>query len=324
MTNGEALIEAEGLHRFFGPTPAVQDLGFTLHRGEILGFLGANGAGKTTTMEMLTGNLAPSGGRIVLNGRDLLERPQDAKAAVGYLPETLPLYRTMTVDAYLRFCARLNRVPRGAVADKVETAKRRCGLSDMGERVIANLSRGYKQRVGIAQAIVHEPEVLILDEPTNGLDPIQVREIRQLIRELGESHSVILSSHVLPEVEAICTRVQIIHAGRLVLAEDVAALRARMQHRSLVIGGRNLPDAGTLAAIAGVAQVEALEDGRMRVFHDADANPAETLVARAAAEDWGLHELTPERKSLEQVFVDLTGGDPSAVQDAQQQEALAA
>jgi ABC-2 type transport system ATP-binding protein len=317
MTERDVLIQAENLHRFFGPTPAVQDLSFTLHRGEILGFLGANGAGKTTTMEMLTGNLAPSGGRIVLNGHDLLDNPRDAKASVGYLPETLPLYRAMSVDAYLRFCARMNRVPRGEVADKVATAKRRCGLADMGERVIANLSRGYKQRVGIAQAIVHEPEVLILDEPTNGLDPIQVREIRQLIRELGEHHSVILSSHVLPEVEAICTRVQIIHAGRLVLAEDVSALRARMQHRSLLVGGRNLPGPDALSAPDGVERIERLEDGRLRVFHDPETNPAEAIVARAAQEDWGLNELTPERKSLEQVFVDLTGADESEVAEQQ-------
>jgi len=317
MTERDVLIQAENLHRFFGPTPAVQDLSFALHRGEILGFLGANGAGKTTTMEMLTGNLAPSGGRIVMNGHDLLENPRDAKASVGYLPETLPLYRAMSVDAYLRFCARMNRVPRAEVADKVETAKRRCGLADMGGRVIANLSRGYKQRVGIAQAIVHEPEVLILDEPTNGLDPIQVREIRQLIRELGEHHSVILSSHVLPEVEAICTRVQIIHAGELVLAEDVASLRARMRHRSLLVGGRALPAHDTLSDIAGVERVERLDDGRLRVFHTAGTNPAEAIVARAAAEDWGLHELTPERKSLEQVFVDLTGASEDDVAERQ-------
>jgi ABC-2 type transport system ATP-binding protein len=317
MAERDVLIQAENLHRFFGGTPAVQDLSFTLHRGEILGFLGANGAGKTTTMEMLTGNLAPSGGRIVLNGHDLLDNPRDAKASVGYLPETLPLYRAMSVDAYLRFCARINRVPRGEVADKVDRAKRRCGLADMGERVIANLSRGYKQRVGIAQAIVHEPEVLILDEPTNGLDPIQVREIRQLIRELGEHHSVILSSHVLPEVEAICTRVQIIHAGRLVLAEDVSALRARMQHRSLLVGGRNLPGPDALSAPDGVERIERLEDGRLRVFHDPETNPAEAIVARAAQEDWGLNELTPERKSLEQVFVDLTGADESEVAEQQ-------
>lgn len=321
MSERTTLIEAENLNRFFGPTRAVQDLTFNLQRGEILGFLGVNGAGKTTTMEMLTGNLAPSGGRIVLNGYDLLDAPRLAKASVGYLPETLPLYAAMTVDSYLGFCARLNCVPRGSVGDAVMTAKRRCGLDGVGQRVITNLSRGYRQRVGLAQAIVHDPEVLILDEPTNGLDPIQVREIRQLIRELGETHSVILSSHVLPEVEAICTRVQIIHEGRLVLAEDVSALRARMQHRSLLVGGRALPEISVLQAIDGVEAVERLDDDHLRLFHDAEVNPAEQIVMRAASEGWGLHELTPERKSLEQVFVDLTGASESEVQDSNEEKA---
>ncbi|MBK1667092.1 ABC transporter ATP-binding protein [Rhodovibrio sodomensis] len=321
MEERSTLIEADGLQRFFGPTQAVQDFSFQLERGEILGFLGVNGAGKTTTMEMLTGNLAPSGGRIELNGCDLLDNPRPAKASVGYLPETLPLYTTMTVDAYLRFCARLNRVPKADLDEAVATAMRRCGLEDVAERVIANLSRGYKQRVGLAQAIVHDPEVLILDEPTKGLDPIQVREIRQLIRELGKSHSVILSSHVLPEVEAICTRVQIIHEGRLVLAEDVSALRARMQHSSLLLGGRALPAPESVQGIQGVERVERLDDGRLRVFHDTQSDTAEQIVARAASEGWGLWELTPERKSLEQVFVDLTGASESEVQDTNEEMA---
>lgn len=321
MAERSTLIEADGLHRFFGPTQAVQDFSFQLERGEILGFLGVNGAGKTTTMEMLTGNLAPSGGQIELNGYDLLDNPRPAKASVGYLPETLPLYPSMTVDDYLRFCARLNRVPKQDMDSAVATARRRCGLDAVGERVIANLSRGYKQRVGLAQAIVHDPEVLILDEPTNGLDPIQVREIRQLIRELGESHSVILSSHVLPEVEAICTRVQIIHEGRLVLAEDVSALRARMQHSSLLVGGRALPAPDVLQEMPGVEQVERLDDGRLRVFHAAESDLAEQIVARAASEGWGLSELTPERKSLEQVFVDLTGASESDVQSTNEEMA---
>ena len=187
-----------------GQNLAVDDISFTLQRGEVLGFLGPNGAGKSTTMQMLTGNLAPTHGSIKIGGLDLMDNPIEAKAMIGYLPDTPPLYKELTVDEYLGYCARLNKIARCRVQQAINTTKERCGLTDHGKRVINNLSKGYQQRVGIAQAIIHSPDIVILDEPTVGLDPIQVIEIRNLIKELGEMHSVMLSSHILPEIQTIC------------------------------------------------------------------------------------------------------------------------
>ncbi|MCX7185399.1 MAG: ABC transporter ATP-binding protein [Nitrosospira sp.] len=220
-----ATISARGLCRNFGNYTAVCEINLELRRGEVLGFLGPNGAGKTTTMRMLTGNLAPSAGSVEICGIDLLDRPRDAKARIGYLPETPPLYRELTVDEYLRLAARLHRVSNADLRIALAEAKQRCGLNDVGRQLIGSLSKGYQQRVGIAQAIIHNPDVVILDEPTVGLDPNQMREIRTLIRELGAERSVILSTHILPEVESVCDRVQIMHQGRMVFNDSIAGLK---------------------------------------------------------------------------------------------------
>ena len=208
------LIEAEHLTRYYGKHCAVNDVSFTLAKGEVLGFLGPNGAGKTTTMQMLCGNLAPSAGQIKINGFDLLDQPKAAKLSLGYLPDTPPLYKELTVQEFLLYCAQLHGIAKSFRHCTPSTqAKERCGLTDVADRLIANLSKGFQQRVGIAQAILHNPEVIVLDEPTVGLDPIQIREIRTLIRELGQDHGVILSTHILTEVQESCTHVQIIRSG---------------------------------------------------------------------------------------------------------------
>ena len=220
-------LSAQALSRKYGAHTAVYKVNLQLRRGEVLGLLGPNGAGKTTTMRMLTGNLAPTAGRIEICGIDLLDKPQQAKAHLGFLPETPPLYQDMTVDEYLLFVARLHRVNKPTIQTALHNVKQRCGLEDRGKHLIATLSKGFQQRVGIAQAIVHNPEVIIFDEPTVGLDPNQMREIRKLIRELGIASSVILSTHILSEVESICDRVQIMHKGNMVLDEELAALQQR-------------------------------------------------------------------------------------------------
>lgn len=302
----DSLIKVEHLSRRYGHNLAVNNVSFEVRRGEVLGFLGPNGAGKSTTMQMLTGNIAPTAGRITINGIDMLERPKEAKLALGFLPEQPPLYRELSVDEYLTFCARLNRIAKGEVAHAVAQAKERCGLTEVGARLINNLSKGYQQRVGIAQAIIHSPDVVILDEPTVGLDPIQIREIRKLIRELGGEHSVILSTHILPEVQTTCDRVQIINRGQLVLSDSIDGLTRRMQTSSLIIALRRPPTEEQLQAITGVQAVESLEDGRLRLSHAPEQSPAEALAEQAVAQDWGLYELTPERLSLEDVFVNIT------------------
>ena len=219
-------ISARGLTRRFGAHIAVKRVDLELRRGEVLGFLGPNGAGKTTTMQMLTGNLAPTEGEIAICGIDMLARPTAAKARIGYLPEIPPLYRDLTVDEFLLLAVKLHRVPKAERTLSVLRAKERCGIGDVGRKLIGTLSKGYQQRVGIAQAIAHEPDVVILDEPTVGLDPNQIREVRALIRDLGNSHSVILSTHILPEVEALCDRVQVMHRGEVVYSEAMAAVKA--------------------------------------------------------------------------------------------------
>jgi len=302
----EILVQVDGLSRYYGQHCAVNDISFEVRRGEVMGFLGPNGAGKSTAMKIITGNLAPSSGRIIINGVDLLDRPKQAKAALGYLPDQPPLYRELTVDEYLTFCARINRILPKAVSAALDNAKQRCGLEQVGRRLIGNLSKGYQQRVGIAQAIIHSPDVVILDEPTVGLDPIQIREIRSLIRELGGDHSVILSTHILPEVQAICDRVQIINDGQLVLTETIQGLEHKMQASNLKVGFRSPPSAEQLSALPDVVEVEPLGSQYWRIHYHPDHNPVDFIVKESVKQDWGLYELTPEKMSLEDIFVNLT------------------
>lgn len=307
----EILIDAEHLYRYYGPTCAVRDVSFQLAKGDVLGFLGPNGAGKSTTMQMLTGNLAPSAGKIRVHGIDLLDAPKRAKRELGYLPEQPPLYREHSVDEFLTYCGRLHRVPGKRLRQAVDQAKERCGLSAVGRRLIGNLSKGYQQRVGIAQAILHNPAVVILDEPTVGLDPIQIREIRHLIRELGNEHGIILSTHILPEVQGVCNRVQIINQGRLVFSDSMSGLERHLHSQHLILRLRAAPPPDELLRLPGIAAVETLDDGRLRLRYEG-ANPAAALAETAVTRGWGLEELIPERRTLEQIFVELTMQDTAA------------
>jgi ABC-2 type transport system ATP-binding protein len=309
VSQPEITVAIRDLSRNFGPVAAVRGIDLELRRGEILGLLGPNGAGKTTTMQMLTGNLAPSSGSVAICGIDLLEQPVRAKCALGYLPEHPPLYRELTVDQYLGLAARLHRVPKRERADAVARIKPKCGLTGAGKRLIGSLSKGYQQRLGLAQAIVHSPDVVILDEPTVGLDPNQIREIRGLIRELGGSHSVILSSHILPEVESVCDRVCIMHEGQIVFSDEIGALSTSRQEKSVAVGLRNPPAIEEIGAIPGVAKV--IANGELLRVHYGDLNPADEIVRRAVERDWGLYHLAQERASLEEVFVRLTEERPA-------------
>jgi ABC-2 type transport system ATP-binding protein len=217
-------LSAQNLIRHRDNRLVVDGVSLELRRGEVLGLLGHNGAGKSTTLQMLTGALPPQSGQVEVCGFDLLNQPQLAKACIGFLPEHPPLYRDMRVDGFLRFAARLHRIPPAKLADALDLSKQRCGLQDCGKKIIGSLSKGYQQRVGIAQAIIHNPAVVVLDEPTVGLDPAQIRDIRTLIRELGNSSSVILSTHLLNEVESLCDRVIILQKGRLIYSGSSAEM----------------------------------------------------------------------------------------------------
>lgn len=305
-------LSARALTRKFGAHAAVNNVTLELRRGEVLGFLGPNGAGKTTTMQMLTGNLAPSSGAVSICGIDLLENPTAAKAKIGYLPEIPPLYRELNVDEYLLLATKLHRVERAARRTAVERVKQRCGLGAVGRKLIGTLSKGFQQRVGIAQAIVHDPDVVILDEPTVGLDPNQIREIRDLIRELGGKHSVILSTHILPEVEAVCDQVQILHHGNLVYSGTIDRLEEFQSGRILLVGLRRPPALSELSAISGITSIQSVSDTVFRFQFAAGEDPTEELVKRAVARDWGLYQLNPAQTRLEDVFVHLTQRDETA------------
>jgi len=299
-------IEASELTRTYGNNTVVRDVSFSLSQGEVLGFLGPNGAGKSTTMKMLTGNLAPTAGSVNICGIDIIENPKAAKALIGYLPEQPPLYKELTVDEMLALAGRLHGVTRKHIKKAVQVAKERTGLAEMSGRLIDNLSKGYQQRVGIAQAIIHNPMVVILDEPTVGLDPIQIRDIRALIKELGGEHSVILSTHILPEVEMVCDHVQIIHKGQLVFNGSIDVLKHQRQGNKLLLGLSNAPSLDEIERISGVVSVTAAQDGLLRVQYAVGENPAERIVETAVKKKWGLHQITPDQTSLEEVFVQLT------------------
>jgi len=299
-------VEAIELTRLYGGREAVSNVNFTLSKGEVLGFLGPNGAGKSTTMKMLTGNLAPSNGSVKICGIDMMENPKEAKALIGYLPEMRPLYKELTVDEYLTMAARLHRVNSKHIKQAVETAKERCGLGHMSKRLIENLSNGYQQRVGIAQAIIHRPMVVILDEPTVGLDPIQIRDIRALIREVGGEHSVIISTHILPEVEMVCDQVQIIDKGKLVFNGSIDVLKRQRVGNKLLVGLHHAPSTDELLKINGVSDAEVLSSGLIRVRFEDGATPAEAIVQTAVQQGWGLHHIAPDQTSLEDVFMQLT------------------
>lgn len=308
----DILIEARGLTRRYGPNTAVQGVDLTLRRGEILGLLGPNGAGKSTTMKMLTGNLAPSAGTVKINGIDLAAEPKAAKQHLGYLPELPPVHPEVTVDEYLHFAAALHGVAKSSRKAAVDQAKTSCGLHEVSHRLIGNLSKGFQQRVGLAQAIVHTPPVIILDEPTVGLDPIQIREIRSLIATLAQNHSVILSSHILPEIQAVCSRVMIVHRGQVVFQDSMAAVNAENASRLAAIF-RNPPKT---IQMPGVAQMQTLGEGRVVITPEQGADPREALIAESVKQGWGLLELKTEGRTLEEIFVSLTSGDTTALQEA--------
>jgi len=308
----EALVQVENLSRYYQNNRAISSLSFSLKAGEVLGFLGPNGAGKSTTMQVISGNLAPSEGEVSIAGHDIIEAPRAAKAHLGYLPEHPPVYREASVDEYLKFCARLHRIAAGQRSASLDRVKQQCGLTTVGDRLIGNLSKGYQQRVGIAQAIIHDPPVVILDEPTVGLDPIQIREIRELIRSLGSERSVILSTHILSEVQATCDRVQIIRSGELIYNASIESLN-QGHEQSYTIGLRRAPGLEQLVALAGIDHVDKLENDRFRVFFAPDSNP-DALVETSVEQNWGLYELIPEQQSLEDLFIELTHNEEAQAQ----------
>ena len=306
----DSFVQVENLHRHYGDTHALKGVSFRVERGEVLGLLGPNGAGKTTTLQLLAGTLAPSSGIVRIAGKSMLTHPKFCKAQLGYLPEIPPLYPELTVDEYLRYCAQLRRIAPRQVSESIDIAKYRCGLEETGTRLIATLSKGYKQRVGIAQAIIHSPVLVILDEPTVGLDPNQIRDIRRLIGDLRGEHSIILSTHILPEAQAVCDRIQIIDDGRLVLNKSLHDLQDNTRHY-LRVNFMSPPHESVLAALPSVENVETIAAGAFRLRYRDRQELTRALLVESLQQDWGLTELTADKDTLEELFVRLTSGEQS-------------
>ncbi len=308
------MIEVQHLTKRYGRVTAVDDVSFKVERGEILGFLGPNGAGKTTTMRVLTGYMPATSGRALVAGFDVFDQPLEAKRRTGYLPETPPLYPEMTVREYLTFVSQIKGVPSGERKARVDTAMERTRVTDMAERHCAKLSKGYRQRVGLAQALLHNPDVLILDEPTAGLDPKQIIETRELIKALAGDHTIILSTHILPEVSQTCQRVVIINRGKVVAVDTPANLTRRRGAETLFVqvdgaGGAAQPAAGT--AFPGVTRVVAQRAARQRRrvrggVGGRAGRPVAISPGPWSSAGWGLLELRPVRMSLEDIFLQLT------------------
>jgi len=318
------MIKVQELTKKYARTTAVDQISFAVEKGQIVGFLGPNGAGKTTTMRMLTCFLPPSAGSATVAGFDVLEQPLEVKKRIGYLPETPPIYPEMETVEYLRFVGKLKGLSGTELAKRIDYVCERCAIADVKLRLLGKLSKGYRQRVGLAQAIIHNPDVLILDEPTAGLDPKQINETRELIRGLAGNHTIILSTHILPEVEQTCERVIIINKGRLVATDSVRNLQARARGAESVlieVAGRtgSLEPATVqqrLEQVSGVGRVLFRQQADSRAVFEVESQKGQLTrgdLARAVVESgWDLNELRPAAMSLEEIFLQLTGKETGA------------
>jgi len=316
------LIKIEHMSKSYGPYPAVIDISFEVLRGEIVGFLGPNGAGKTTTMRVVTGFTPPTEGVVTVSGYDVVSHSLDVRRHIGYLPETVPLYLDMTVTDYLKYMGEIRGMNSSWVKERLPLVIDMVKLGEYRDTLVGRLSKGYRQRTGIAQAILHEPDVLIMDEPTIGIDPIQVVETRQLISDLGREHTLLLSSHILPEVSAICSRVLVINDGRIVADDDPDQLSDKLQHAERIeVSVRGVDAPAFISAMREITVViDARTDQRVSIMQRAerenfspfiiDARPnnnASELVAKTVIDNgWGLSNLTPLPMTLEEIFLELT------------------
>jgi ABC-2 type transport system ATP-binding protein len=322
------VIEVQHLTKRYGPFTAVEDVSFRVERGEILGFLGPNGAGKTTTMRVLTGYMPATEGRAIVAGFDVFDQPVEAKRRTGYLPETPPLYPDLTVLDYLTFVSKIKGVPSSERKQRLATVMERTRIADMADRLCARLSKGYRQRVGLAQALIHNPDVLILDEPTAGLDPKQIIETRELIKELAGDHTIILSTHILPEVAQTCQRVVIINKGHVVAVDTPDNLTARLRGSETMyvqVDGATADAATLLGRVPGVTRVVEGDrrDGAsgFEVESERGRDVRRELARAIVSNGWGLLELRPMRMSLEEIFLSLTTEEqiaPAAVEETVQ------
>lgn len=308
----ETLLSVKGLSHSFDDQKAIENINFEIQRGEVVALLGANGAGKSTTLNIITGNLKPDSGEVLIRNNNIGTSPKLAKNNLGYLPDTPPLYRELTVREFLNFAARIHGIAKASISKNVNRAIEVCGLNTVEKKLIANLSKGYKQRVGIAQAIVHNPALVILDEPTVGLDPVQMQDIRSLLAELSKNHSVLLSTHLLAEAESTCNRVLIIDQGSLLLDQSLEELnqstRRDPQSKRVKLRFNAKPSIDELKAVPGCESVSCTQYGKYICRYN-DAAFIQKIQSHSLQNDWQLYEISAISGSLEQVFLDLVMRD---------------
>jgi ABC-2 type transport system ATP-binding protein len=300
------IVSVEHLSHKYSKNWAIRDINFDINQKGVLGLLGSNGAGKSTTMNILCGVLNQTEGNVFIDGINLREYPEQAKRLLGFLPQNAPLHLDLTVDEYLRYCAFIRNIEKKQVKAAVEAAKAKCGITHFSHRLISNLSGGYRQRVGIAQAIIHQPKLVVLDEPTNGLDPIQILEVRKLIREIAEERSVIFSTHILSEVQATCNDIRMIEGGRMVFADTMDAFNNYILPNSLLVSLDNPPALAELEAIDGVTSAELLNDNSIRIRFKASGTISKRIVELSINNGWQLSEILLEKSSLDEIFAQLS------------------
>jgi len=302
----KSIVKIEKLSHRYSRSWAIRDINLEITQYGIVGLLGSNGAGKSTTMNILCGSLNQTEGNVYINGINFREDPMQAKMQIGFLPQNPPLYMDLTVDEYLEYCAGLRHMSGSSMKNAVKEAKERCGVDHFSSRLIKNLSGGYRQRVGIAQAIVHRPNVLVLDEPTNGLDPNQIIEVRSLIKDIAKDRVVIFSSHILSEVQLLCKDIKMIENGRIVFADTMDAFNNYVEPHSMLIHFGNMPAAGTLEKLSGVIRTELLTDRSVRVYFDGHQDITERIVVESVQQGWRLQEISLEKNSVEEIFKQLS------------------
>lgn len=301
-----SILKIEQLSHRYSNNWAVRDLNFEISQTGIVGLLGSNGAGKSTTMNIICGVLNQTEGKVVVNGFDIREQPEAAKKEIGFLPQSPPLYTDFTIDEYLHYTANLRAMDKTKIKAAVEEVKERTGIGHFSSRLIKNLSGGYRQRVGIAQALIHKPKLVVLDEPTNGLDPNQLIEARKMIKEIAQDHAILLSSHIMSEIRLLCKDVIMIEAGRVVFSDTMDAFDNYLQPSSLLVKLENMPAESALLGIKGVTRVEFLTDKQVRIYFDGDSDINERIVATSMENNWRLKEISADKSLLDDTFKQLS------------------
>jgi len=307
---GNSIVKVVGLSHRYAAAWAIKDISFEIDQSGIVGLLGSNGAGKSTTMNILCGVLNQTAGNVYIDGIDLRKDPEAAKKQIGFLPQTPPLYMDLTVDEYLIHCAYLRLVDKNKVKGALEAAKERCGITHFSKRLLRNLSGGYRQRVGIAQAIIHRPKLVVLDEPTNGLDPNQIIEVRALIKEIALDRAVIFSTHILSEVQVLCKEIKMIDEGRMVFADSMDAFNNYVAPHSLLANMDNAPAAGVLMQIPGISRVDFLTERLVRLYFNGNDDISKTIIATSVQQGWQLREINLDKSSIDEIFARLSNKSP--------------